>query len=337
MNYSLNAGEWNSVFAVPSGVVDKYIKIASGNSLKLLLFLLRHGGTLFSSEELRDKLGFRREGELEDAALFWVQRGIIRADSGTLEAASDDIPVQQMLPEIEIQPELPKKRNAALKVNQENAAVYTAGFIGEQLNKNPELQWLYNEAEKLYGRGLQRNESQTVLMMVEHFGLPVQVAAMLLKYCFKIDKAKPAYIQEVAKSWADDNVTTVSEADERIARLEKRYSVTEQLRSAMEMKTKFTAKQTEFITRWSEEYSFNVDMIILAHEITLNNTGSMNFNYTNKILENWYKGGIMTKEAVQQESASFKSAKKESTAVSSIDTDSLHNSIMQKYLNKDNQ
>ena len=31
MNYSLNAGEWNSVFAVPASVVDKYIKIAGLN------------------------------------------------------------------------------------------------------------------------------------------------------------------------------------------------------------------------------------------------------------------------------------------------------------------
>ena len=68
MNYSLNAGEWNSVFAVPSSVVDKYIKIAGGNSLKLLLFLLRHGGESFSEKELKEALGFRLEGELEDAA-----------------------------------------------------------------------------------------------------------------------------------------------------------------------------------------------------------------------------------------------------------------------------
>ena len=30
MNYNINLGGWNSIFAVPSDVVDKYIKIASG-------------------------------------------------------------------------------------------------------------------------------------------------------------------------------------------------------------------------------------------------------------------------------------------------------------------
>ncbi|MGN0679670.1 MAG: hypothetical protein ACI4JS_08420, partial [Oscillospiraceae bacterium] len=78
MNYSLNIGEWNSVFAVPSSVVDKYIKLASGNALKLLLFLLRHGGESFTADTLREELNFCEAGELEDAAAFWIQRGVIR-------------------------------------------------------------------------------------------------------------------------------------------------------------------------------------------------------------------------------------------------------------------
>nr|MDE7398083.1 DNA replication protein DnaD [Oscillospiraceae bacterium] len=74
MFYSLNVGDWNSVFAVPSSVVDNYIKLASGNSLKLLLYLLRHGGEKIPGEKLAEELGFTEMGELEDAALFWVQR-----------------------------------------------------------------------------------------------------------------------------------------------------------------------------------------------------------------------------------------------------------------------
>ena len=53
MNYSLDAGAWNSVFAVPSSVVDKYIKLADGASLKLLLYLLRHLSLIHISEPTR--------------------------------------------------------------------------------------------------------------------------------------------------------------------------------------------------------------------------------------------------------------------------------------------
>ncbi len=106
MKYSLNAGEWNSVFAVPSSVVDRYIKLASAGSLKLILFLMRHGGKEFTDEQLIEALGFRREGELEDAALFWIQRGLIRYDNTSLAAAAVEAPMQIKLPETEdVQPE----------------------------------------------------------------------------------------------------------------------------------------------------------------------------------------------------------------------------------------
>ena len=84
MEFSLNAGEWNSVFAVPSSIVDRYLLLAGEDSLKLILFLLRHGGERFTAERLRMELGFKRVGELEDAALCWVERGVVRAESGVL-------------------------------------------------------------------------------------------------------------------------------------------------------------------------------------------------------------------------------------------------------------
>ena len=49
MNYNINLGGWNSIFAVPSDVVDKYIKIASGSNIKVLLYFLRHCGELLLS------------------------------------------------------------------------------------------------------------------------------------------------------------------------------------------------------------------------------------------------------------------------------------------------
>ena len=56
MNYKLNLGCWGSVFAVPSDVVDKYIKIAGGSNIKVLLFFLRHSGEQVTDEIIADAL-----------------------------------------------------------------------------------------------------------------------------------------------------------------------------------------------------------------------------------------------------------------------------------------
>ncbi len=339
MNYSLNAGEWSSVFAVPSSVVDKYIKLAGGNSLKLLLFLLRHGGEIFTDGQLKEALGFRREGELEDAALFWMQRGIIRADNGSLTAAADDIPIQETLPEVEVQqaqPIQPLKPSSSVRIASDGgAAIYTASDIAQRINTDPAIQYLFSEAQTLYGRLLKQPESRTILMLVDHYGLPAEVSAMLLKYCFKIGKVSSGYIQSVAQTWADDGISTAAEADALLARLEKRFTTEEKLRQAMDMKTKFSQKQLAFIKTWSEDWGFSLDMILMAHEITLDNTGAMSFSYTNRILENWKTANIYTRQAAEAESASHKSAKAakkpKSDSNSSLDVGDIMQDVFQKY------
>ena len=44
MKFSINLGAWNSVFAIPTQVVDQHLKLAGGVHLKVLLWLLRHAG-----------------------------------------------------------------------------------------------------------------------------------------------------------------------------------------------------------------------------------------------------------------------------------------------------
>ena len=313
MKYSLNAGEWCSVFAVPSGIVDKYIKLAGGNSLKLLLFLLRHGGEEFSDEQLKSALGFREVGELEDAALFWVQRGVIRYDT---EKTADDsnafspasakpksLGTQQLtLDEVSepSAPPAPVPSSSVRKISAESGIYVSGGEIAGRIKTDPQIEALFDEAQKLYGRALRPRESQTVISLVDHFGIPAMAAVMLLKYCFKIGKTTPNYINTVAKSWSDDEINTIELADARISAMEKQNSVEESLREAMEMKSKLTPEMRKYIRVWTEDWGFNTEMIMMAYDITVNSTGKASFAYANKILETWNNAGVRTRESAEQ-------------------------------------
>ncbi len=311
MNYSLDAGAWNSVFAVPSSVVDKYIKLADGASLKLLLYLLRHGGEQFTEEQLRDALNIKRGGELEDAAMFWFQRGIIRMDDGELTPTDDS--VQERLPEAG-EPEPEKMQTSSLrKVAVNNgSAIYTAGDIAQRIKTDGAIEFLFKEVQQLYGRPLKNPESRVVLQLTDFYGLPAEVAIMLMKYCFRIGKTSQNYILTAAQDWVNENIRTVDEADQHLQKLEKRYSVEEHLRQAMDMKTTFSPNQLNFIKTWTEEWGFGEDMIILAYQITLDNKGSLNFNYTNKILENWKNAGVYTTDDAKRSSEEFRGSAAES-------------------------
>ena len=44
-------------FAVPNALVDRYIKEADGDQLKVMLWLLRHNGRPYAAEDLAAALG----------------------------------------------------------------------------------------------------------------------------------------------------------------------------------------------------------------------------------------------------------------------------------------
>lgn len=310
MNYSLNAGEWNSVFAVPSSVVDKYIKIAGGNSLKLLLFLLRHGGESFSEKELKEALGFRLEGELEDAAQFWAQRGIVRFEGAPDTALSPAAPAEEAVSEPAEQLTLSEVRpdKAPLPARRvgEGSLFYTSGDINRIINRDSNTKAFFKNAEGIYGRAMTQKELQSTASLIDYYGLPIPVALTLLDHCFRIKKTSIAYIQKCAESWSEDGINTLDLAEERIRLVTRRGSVEDGLKAAMEMKSAFAPKQKEFIRTWSEEWGFGEDMIMLAYDITLNSTGKLSFPYMNKILESWRAEGITTAEGARRKQEEYK-------------------------------
>ncbi|MBE6722502.1 MAG: helicase DnaB, partial [Ruminococcaceae bacterium] len=57
MQYQSDSGIWNSVFAVPTAVVDYHLKLAGSVQLKALLWVLRQQGTAFTDNDLSQALG----------------------------------------------------------------------------------------------------------------------------------------------------------------------------------------------------------------------------------------------------------------------------------------
>ena len=57
MGYQLNLGDWNAIFAVPSVLVDRHLKLAGKEQLQVILWILRHTGEPFTPETLSSALG----------------------------------------------------------------------------------------------------------------------------------------------------------------------------------------------------------------------------------------------------------------------------------------
>ena len=63
------------------------------------------------------------------------------------------------------------------------------------------------------------------------------------------------------------------------------------------------------IDKWKKEYGFNIEMILYACETTVSSIGKASFKYADKILENWHKEGIKTREAFLRKENEFEKNK----------------------------
>ena len=87
MSITINLGNWNSVFAVPSSLVDKHIKLAGALQLKVLLWVLRHAGEPISCEEISKALG-ATPADTADALQYWTETGLLTDAGDSLEPVS---------------------------------------------------------------------------------------------------------------------------------------------------------------------------------------------------------------------------------------------------------
>lgn len=83
MDYTVNLGCWGSIFAVPTDVVDKYLKIAGSAQLKVLLYILRRSGEHFSARDIASALNMD-QFDVKDCVEFWSSFGIIAVNSGEI-------------------------------------------------------------------------------------------------------------------------------------------------------------------------------------------------------------------------------------------------------------
>lgn len=96
MEYTLHMGPWSSVFAVPTALVDRYIKLAGKEQLQVLLWMLRHGGEAVQPDLLAQALGMSLDSAL-DALDYWVQEGLLAGQEGELSPPGGSRPRSQRM------------------------------------------------------------------------------------------------------------------------------------------------------------------------------------------------------------------------------------------------
>ena len=83
MSIKINLGNWNSVFAVPSKIVDEGLKFSDGVKLKVLLYILRNSDKELDEKDISKATGVNVT-DIPEAVEYWVSMGVLQNTSGVL-------------------------------------------------------------------------------------------------------------------------------------------------------------------------------------------------------------------------------------------------------------
>lgn len=302
VEYTANSGIWGTMFGVPFVVADNFLKLATGEQLKVLLYLLRCSGRPCSDEEIARNTGVS-PAEAADAVLFWQQVNVI-APQGTVPEMKQIIqspqPVRTEAPAV--QESIPQKQNEV--VPQRRKQTFTPSEISGMMKGSPDIAALFKAAEGTFGK-LTYNQQNSIIWMYDYLGLKKEVILVLLGYCSEIEKTNPGYVEKIACSWAENDINTLNAAQNEVERMRTAKEFTKVIMKMFEMEKSPTPKQSEFITSWKTA-GFTPELIKLAYENTLDNINKLSFDYINKILLSWRNSGYTTPQQVKDAEAAYR-------------------------------
>ena len=173
MGYKLELGAWSAVFAVPNALVDRYIKEADGDQLKVMLWLLRHNGRPYAAEDLAAALGITPQ-RVDTALGFWMKSGLICSVDTPLDTALTPNHVESptpVAPQPKAAPTQPQRPTAPKRMLRPDGL-----YISERVESSPEIRRLVEEAQNLLGKTLSPALSGTLIQAHEDYGLPCEVS-----------------------------------------------------------------------------------------------------------------------------------------------------------------
>lgn len=334
MEYHPNPLAWERMFAVPCEIVDEHIRLAGSVQLKVLLYMLRHVSDSYTLEDISNALGID-SADIRDALQYWCAHDILyKVDEKT-----NLVPLKKENEAVKKVPVAPQQNNAIISNGPSSTDLNIPivkpdqAQVNARLAENPDLRHLYAQVQAKFGRTIGYNDQATLLMIHDHYGLPVEVILMILNYAVSINKGNLNYMRSVAKDWAKREIITLEAAEQELEQLANKDALWKEFRQKTGLENKKpTARQAEFLETWHNDWGFSMNVIYLAYEIMTENTRRLSFPYMNKILENWRSQGLITIAQIQRDQQERKKAYQKETTPSntaaSYDLDAFMDNIM---------
>ena len=297
--YSISMGAWNSVFAVPACVVDEHMKLAGAAQLKVLLYMLRHGGEEITLDSLAFAIG-QKPSDTQDAIDYWVNCGLLNDGGIKSRPETDERPkpfsavqdVADPIPEASVSNALGQAPEKKAPVARDKIR-YPFDECMRYVAEDGQLKNMLTAVEGTLGKQLTHTEVTCFVTLVKWHGLPCTVVPMLAQYCKSIGKSSMSYIEATGIGWAAEEIDNFEKAEKKISALTAKRKAWNTVRSALEIpERKATDSELKFCDLWINCQHMEVELVRHAYDKCIDKNGKLSFAYMNGILKRYYEQGI---------------------------------------------
>ena len=272
MDFNINPEKLSAVFMLPTCVADKYLKLASGDHIKVLLYILRHISDDINDNMIANACGVN-EYTVKEALLYWYDCGVLIRKNAPGAIIEENKPVVEK----------------ALKPSRLDVA--------KRGNEDPKIRHLLNEAQIKMGRSLKSNESSTFVWIYDDLGLDVSIIILIIQIAAEQNKCNIRFIEKTAVDWVNRGITTLLAADKEIKNIALRDKAWNIVQNAFGIeRRKPSKKETDYAVLWVDEWKFSKEMLVAAYETCVNANSKISIPYIAKILESWHKKGYTKPE-----------------------------------------
>lgn len=282
----------NGAVAVPTELIDKYLKLAPAASFKVLLFILRNPDGTADAKQIGMCTGLS-ENDVCDCLEFWQSNGAIEI---TDEIVSGEA-VKASFGNLKSVETVKKMEEKIVKNNVKKLPVKkpTQRDIAIRLSESPELAIIYKEAQEILGTF--GYDTQALLLMIyDFYGFPPEVIITLLQHQKNEGKLSSLSIKNIAEDWARRGINSLDLVEEELLAIEK---ITKTYNSIKEI-AGFngdvpTTRIAKFLRTWTVDWECSEELIIYALEET-----KKVLTDTNKLLKKYVQSGIQSPEQIKQ-------------------------------------
>lgn len=300
---------------VPKDFIEHIMPPANAAYVKVYLYamLLAVEGRSVKTAEIAKKLGLI-ESDVVNALKYWNEKGVM---SGT----GDSVIIKRSADE-----------ELSTASDRKSIDDITAIIEGDET-----LSALCSVAQEILGKTLGNNDIETLYWFYDRLGLSPEVIAMLLEYCASIGKRSMRYIEKVAITWQENNITTIDTAQAYISRMNDNNNYMSSLRKLFGITDRGLSKTERlYIESWRDELDMSEDMVALAYEYSIMAIGKLSFPYINTILKRWAEQGIRTIPDAERDHEEHKqqAAAPENELEATSDISELEKRFMSAYMDE---